>query len=38
VACTIPDCTTIPCGLSVTRCGQTVTSCAAGCGGGGPPH
>jgi hypothetical protein len=29
----VPDCTTIPCGQSVTICGVVVLSCAAGCGG-----
>ena len=33
VACTLPDCTTIPCGNSVTVCGEVVVSCASGCAG-----
>jgi hypothetical protein len=27
----LPDCSTIPCGLSINVCGQTIASCAAGC-------
>jgi hypothetical protein len=30
--CMLPDCTTIPCGYSVTVCGETIVSCASGCG------
>jgi hypothetical protein len=27
----LPDCSTIPCGQTVTVCGLVVVSCAAGC-------
>jgi hypothetical protein len=30
---TIPDCSTIACGLSVTVCGKTIVSCQPGCAG-----
>jgi hypothetical protein len=28
----MPDCTTLPCAVSVTVCGAVVVSCAPGCG------